>query len=254
MQRGPNKVPIYAMVAVAIVVITFIIVGDINRLAPIVTMPFLLTYACIDYAYFALAQTFDIQGRREERFRIQAQSPSYESRRYGAVEESNDLDQLFPERVHHKTVTTPSTPSQQSNSNSNNIPRSATGNSSLGSSEVTFRDGFNSTNGGVGGGAGGGTEAEGEEVPIAPGNRPHIHSKTKNWYSGFCNRWASLAGAVTKILVMFLVHWVYAIVCLVTVFVIWFYVGTANPAVKPGMANEFQFFVWLKSVVFRCFG
>lgn len=55
------------MGVVATVTITFIIVGDINTLAPIVTMPFLLTYACIDYAYFALAQTFDIQNSREER-------------------------------------------------------------------------------------------------------------------------------------------------------------------------------------------
>lgn len=30
-----------------------------------------------------------------------------------------------------------------------------------------------------------------EEVPLA---RPNIHSKTKNWYSGYCNRWASLLG------------------------------------------------------------
>lgn len=55
------------MGVVATVTIVFIIVGDINTLAPIVTMPFLLTYACIDYSYFALAQTFDIQNRREER-------------------------------------------------------------------------------------------------------------------------------------------------------------------------------------------
>lgn len=39
-----------------------------------------------------------------------------------------------------------------------------------------------------------------------------------------------------------------------TVFVLWFYVGTANPAVKPGLAHEFRFFVWLKNAVFRCFG
>lgn len=38
-------------------------------LAPIVTMPFLLTWAAMDYAYFALAQTFDIQHQREERFK-----------------------------------------------------------------------------------------------------------------------------------------------------------------------------------------
>ena len=66
--RGPNKVPIAAMSIVAGVTILFIMVGDINMLAPIVTMPFLLTYASIDYAYFALAQTFDIQTQREERY------------------------------------------------------------------------------------------------------------------------------------------------------------------------------------------
>ncbi len=93
------------MVVVAVTTITFIIVGDINTLAPIVTMPFLLTYACIDYSYFALAQTFDIQNKREERFRIQAQSPSYESRRYGSTSDhDNDLDHLFPDRTRHKSL------------------------------------------------------------------------------------------------------------------------------------------------------
>ena len=53
---------------------------------------------------------------------------------------------------------------------------------------------------------------------------------------------------------MFLVNWVFALICMVTVFVLWFYVGTANPAVKPGLAHEFRFFVWLKNAVFRCFG
>lgn len=53
---------------------------------------------------------------------------------------------------------------------------------------------------------------------------------------------------------MLLVSWVYALICIGTVFIVWFYVGTANPAVKPGLAHEFRFFVWLKNVVFRCFG
>jgi len=57
------------MLVIAITIIIFILSGDINMLAPIVTMPFLLTWAAMDYAYFALAQTFDIQHQREERFR-----------------------------------------------------------------------------------------------------------------------------------------------------------------------------------------
>uniref|UniRef100_A0A182IQX7 Solute carrier family 12 member 8 n=1 Tax=Anopheles atroparvus TaxID=41427 RepID=A0A182IQX7_ANOAO len=261
--RGPNKVPLYAMAVVAGVTTTFIIIGDINTLAPIVTMPFLLTYACIDYSYFALAQTFDIQNSREERFRIQAQSPLYETRNYGTTgdyHESNDLDQLFPERTRHKNLGTPTnspqhvpsnresssraTPAVQSTTVANGIPHSASVTS--GDSEVIFRDGTNSTNN---------TNSIGEadDEPIAP-IRPPIHSKTKNWYSGFCNRWASLLGAGIKILVMLLVSWVYALICIGTVFIVWLYVGTANPAVKPGLAHEFRFFVWLKNVVFRCFG
>lgn len=96
------------MLVVAVVTLTFIITGQINTLAPIVTMPFLLTYACLDYAYFALAQTFDIQLSREQRFRTQ--SPTFD-RDYGSASRNNsitdidnDLDNLFPERIRHKNL------------------------------------------------------------------------------------------------------------------------------------------------------
>lgn len=265
MGRGPNKVPLYAMAVVATVTTTFIIVGDINTLAPIVTMPFLLTYACIDYSYFALAQTFDIQNVREERFRIQAQSPLYETRNYGTTgdyQENNDLDQLFPERTRHKNLSSPTNsphhvpsstaanrnarPLANGGTSGSGYPNGGLSNSTSMNSEVIFRDGTGST-------AGTNSLSEADDEPIAP-IRPPIHSKTKNWYSGFCNRWASLMGAGVKVFVMFLVNWVFALICMVTVFVLWFYVGTANPAVKPGLAHEFRFFVWLKNAVFRCFG
>lgn len=74
-QKGPNKIPVFAMIVIAVTIIIFTLIGDINMLAPIVTMPFLLTWAAMDYAYFALAQTFDIQHQREERFK------KYESNR-----------------------------------------------------------------------------------------------------------------------------------------------------------------------------
>ncbi|EDW00365.1 solute carrier family 12 member 8 [Drosophila grimshawi] len=258
--RGPNKVPLYAMAVVAVVTVTFIIVGDINFLAPIVTMPFLMTYACIDYAYFALAQTFDIQEQREERFRIQASSPSYETRRYGSVSDGgNDLDLLFPDRVRHKNLQSPQNspmhqaqtlpPVPMENIVDFNAPASSTSPAAV--EGVATADSTDlvvdpST-------AQAGSELGDENEPIAP-IRPPIHSKTKNWYSGFCNRWASLLGALTKLLVMLLVNWYYALTCFLVVFVVWFYVGTANPAFKPGLTAEFNFFGWLKSVIFRCFG
>lgn len=197
------------MAVVAVVTVTFIIVGDINFLAPIVTMPFLMTYACIDYAYFALAQTFDIQEQREERFRIQASSPSYETRRYGSVSDGgNDLDLLFPDRVRHKNLQSPqNSPMHQAQAHSapaaavptENIvdfdaPTSSTSAQGQGdeAAAATTSDGTavivdQAT-------AQAGSEQENEDTePIAP-IRPPIHSKTKNWYSGFCNRWASLLG------------------------------------------------------------
>uniref|UniRef100_T1PJ48 Sarcoglycan complex subunit protein n=1 Tax=Musca domestica TaxID=7370 RepID=T1PJ48_MUSDO len=257
------------MAVVAVVTVTFIIVGDINFLAPIVTMPFLLTYACIDYSYFALAQTFDIQEQREERFRIQASSPSYETRRYGATQDDNDLDLLFPDRVRHKNLQSPQNsplhvPSTTTNNgvNASNSLEMQQQNGNLNNSEIgastsastpVFQEAVNSTNSADGNLEAVTTQDNEDEEPIAP-IRPPIHSKTKNWYSGYCNRWASLLGAFTKLLVMLLVNWYYALTCFLVVFVVWFYVGTANPAVKPGLTAEFNFFAWLKSVIFRCFG
>lgn len=207
MGRGPNKVPLYAMAVVAVVTLTFILVGEINTLAPIVTMPYLLTYACIDYSYFTLAQTFDLQHQREERFIPRKQSQSLN----GGTTPSDDLDNLFPERTRHKTLRadsssgTPSTPDDKD-----------------------------------------------EATPIVP--KAHIHSKPKNWYSSLCNRWFSLFGAALKIFIMFLVNWGYALISILAVFLVWFYIGTANPAVKPGLAAEFHFFKWLKTVILRCCG
>lgn len=90
------------MAVVAVVTLTFIMVGEINTLAPIVTMPYLLTYACIDYSYFTLAQTFDIQLQREQRFhRPTAHHTVHQD---SVTTEVSDLDSLFPERTRHKTL------------------------------------------------------------------------------------------------------------------------------------------------------
>ncbi|XP_050446468.1 solute carrier family 12 member 8 isoform X2 [Cataglyphis hispanica] len=221
--RGPNKVPIYAMLVVAMVTLTFIITGQINTLAPIVTMPFLLTYACLDYAYFALAQTFDLRHTREQRFRTQ--SPTFD-RNYGSASRNNsmtdtdnDLDSLFPERIRHKNLV------RNNSISDNNI---------YVDSSPSIEDSVS--------------------VNSASERKVHIHNKLENWYSPLCNRWFSLLGCLVKLLIMFLVHWGYAIVNIVVVFLVWSYVGHANPAVKPGVSAEFQFFKWLRTALLKLVG
>uniref|UniRef100_UPI00358EE4CA solute carrier family 12 member 8-like isoform X3 n=1 Tax=Myxine glutinosa TaxID=7769 RepID=UPI00358EE4CA len=58
---GPNKTPTYAIGVVGAVTVIFIFIGEVDILSPIVTINFLITYATVAYAYFALAMSYDLQ-------------------------------------------------------------------------------------------------------------------------------------------------------------------------------------------------
>ena len=123
--RGPNNLPVYALLVTTIITLIFIFVGKVNTLGPIVTLPFMLTYASVDYAYFSLVMSYDIEKANEERFHkshLKAHAARYQDLKhddetapaysasfsrnggqninYGSPKKSNDLDDLFPERVH----------------------------------------------------------------------------------------------------------------------------------------------------------
>ena len=116
-QRGANKVPVFALVVITLISILFVFIGDVNTLGPIVTMPFMISYAAVDYAYFALAMSFNKQRDREKRFESGQISPVHSGKggeymsstqsgeqttSYGTMasktKQSGDLDNLFPER------------------------------------------------------------------------------------------------------------------------------------------------------------
>ncbi|XP_072469849.1 solute carrier family 12 member 8 isoform X2 [Notamacropus eugenii] len=56
-KRGHNKTPVAAICLTSLVTMAFIFVGQVNILAPIVTINFMLTYIAIDYSYFTLSMS-----------------------------------------------------------------------------------------------------------------------------------------------------------------------------------------------------
>ncbi|KAM6223231.1 solute carrier family 12 member 8 [Rhynchocyon petersi] len=53
--KGPNKTPVAAICLTSLVTMAFVLVGQVNVLAPIVTINFMLTYIAVDYSYFTLS-------------------------------------------------------------------------------------------------------------------------------------------------------------------------------------------------------
>ncbi|KAJ8255200.1 hypothetical protein GJAV_G00202200 [Gymnothorax javanicus] len=63
--RGPNKTPVAAICLTSLLTMAFLFIGQVNILAPIVTINFMLTYSIIDYSYFCVAMTYDLQMKEQ---------------------------------------------------------------------------------------------------------------------------------------------------------------------------------------------
>ncbi|KAI5628083.1 solute carrier family 12 member 8 isoform X1, partial [Silurus asotus] len=59
--KGPNKTPVAAICLTSLISMAFIFIGQVNVLAPIVTINFMLTYSVIDYSYFSVAMSYKLQ-------------------------------------------------------------------------------------------------------------------------------------------------------------------------------------------------
>ncbi|KAL8183188.1 UNVERIFIED_CONTAM: hypothetical protein K2H54_022605, partial [Gekko kuhli] len=51
--KGPNKTPVAAICLTSLITMAFVFIGQVNILAPIVTINFMLTYIMVDYSYFS---------------------------------------------------------------------------------------------------------------------------------------------------------------------------------------------------------
>ncbi|NXD19772.1 S12A8 protein, partial [Spelaeornis formosus] len=64
--KGPSKTPVAAICLTSLITMAFVFIGKVNVLAPIVTINFMLTYIAVDYSYFSLSLSYNIQQKPEE--------------------------------------------------------------------------------------------------------------------------------------------------------------------------------------------
>ncbi|CAP31926.2 Protein CBG13067 [Caenorhabditis briggsae] len=87
---GPNDNPVLAGYLLMGVASLFVLLGDLNQLAILSTMPFLITYAYVNYSYVSLAMSYDLATVQH--------ASEVETVGYGSTTKMNDLNELFPER------------------------------------------------------------------------------------------------------------------------------------------------------------
>ncbi|NXA17800.1 S12A8 protein, partial [Ibidorhyncha struthersii] len=63
--KGPNKTPVAAICLTSLITMAFVFIGQVNVLAPIVTINFMLTYIAVDYSYFSVSLSYNIQQKLE---------------------------------------------------------------------------------------------------------------------------------------------------------------------------------------------
>nr|DBA19537.1 TPA: hypothetical protein GDO54_015357 [Pyxicephalus adspersus] len=103
--RGPNKTPVAAIFITGLITMAFVFIGQVNVLAPIVTINFMLTYSAVDYSYFSVTMSYNLQ-RCYRKLSPANTGPSRplildKSTSYGSngtlLEFTKDMDQLFKE-------------------------------------------------------------------------------------------------------------------------------------------------------------
>nr|XP_009675527.1 PREDICTED: solute carrier family 12 member 8 [Struthio camelus australis] len=112
--KGPNKTPVAAICLTSLITVAFVFIGQVNVLAPIVTINFMLTYIAVDYSYFSVSMSYNVQ-QKAEKTQMENSRPAHPSQplilnkpsAYGSdgiiqsrsngtlLEFTRDMDQLF---------------------------------------------------------------------------------------------------------------------------------------------------------------
>uniref|UniRef100_A0A8C2E0U0 Solute carrier family 12 member 8 n=1 Tax=Cyprinus carpio TaxID=7962 RepID=A0A8C2E0U0_CYPCA len=264
--RGPNKTPVAAICLTSLISMAFIFVGQVNVLAPIVTINFMLTYSIIDYCYFCVVKTHELQVQQRatlirrsssRRSLVCSTHPHYGSS--GAISEpvngtllefTKDMDQIFP---------LPSTDTADEQRVS--IPASKTrGRKSKIPAKETLMNSFGwdlNRNGSLDKGK---DERRKQSLPNSGSVELEQLSREQIDRNGF-GLWQILQPlgfiswckfgknypALCSFMIMFVIQWMYALVNITVALILFLYIGTTSPGLPTGAAARFSFFRCLKT-------
>uniref|UniRef100_A0A3P9K0P3 Solute carrier family 12 member 8 n=1 Tax=Oryzias latipes TaxID=8090 RepID=A0A3P9K0P3_ORYLA len=264
--KGPNKTPVASIILTSLVTMAFVFIGQVNVLAPIVTINFMLTYSFIDYSYFSVAMTFRLQRkqtgnafspgrRRRHRSTKPSSRPLIESAlpNYGSpqgkgtlLEFTRDMDQIFPSVVRPESGAEGVLSKQEPN----NKPQSR-----VATTKQKLMESFgldqNSNDFSKG------TEGEPCSSPLQEeraAQQPEA-KRLMEMCSGDLDElnktaFCSFFQAVSSTLIMFVIQWVYALANILVAVLLFFYIGKTSPGLPKGIASQFSFFTWIKSTFF----
>ncbi|KAL3993804.1 Amino acid permease family protein [Acanthocheilonema viteae] len=178
--HGANKSPLRASIVMILIAIIFVLLGDLNQLAILSTMPFLITYAFVNYSYVSLAMSYDLQAVNKLAATTKYGSMGqFKDGTNNGEEDVTDLGKLFPERNLHN-------------------------------------------------------------LPTKEESSTFISGESHTWYSVFSNRYISLVGAITNILIILFINFWYALLHLLALAALYYYIGRICPSVSPGI-SQFSF-------------
>ncbi|XP_028663828.2 solute carrier family 12 member 8 isoform X1 [Erpetoichthys calabaricus] len=312
--RGPNKTPVAAICLTSLITMAFIFIGQVNILAPIVTINFMLTYSVIDYSYFSVSMSYILQ-KKQRTTLLAEESPKRNSckafspqkcQSYGTVRALNghqegtlleftkDMDQIFqplslePQKDatddrllnQRDKILKPQNAAKQmlldsfkldKNSSKSNTPVDPLGrgdkrtygldlDKTLQTPEETDHEWENSLkllssseaepelgncSATVDLRRPSSTEAGDSERQKVP--ETEIHQMPSSFYSRLCNHWVSFIGALSSLMIMFVIQWIYALANICVAILLYFYIGQVSPGLPPGAAANFSFLKWIQS-------
>lgn len=258
--RGPNKIPVFATLVFAIISLVFIFIGQLNTLGPVLTIPFLLTYASVDYANFILMTTVEMQKKKEKKKEGEEKKEEGEGEKeanesttlpkshqgYGTINKSfssqslhsdqsdSDLDNLFPtERLPPNSVGATTPTSSTSRGESPDVkPSGECLKRSPSVEQHSINDNAEA--------APAARNLESDACKITTSSS----SSSSSLPAFLHNRWISLFGAVISIAAMFGIQWMYALANIAVAFLLWVVLGMTNACLFPGI-GEFSLLKWV---------